>query len=111
MMQRFIKKSLLGAMLIFAAATQAQQLRVSAPVIAAEPIYAAARSHCDVPAPPASQGLGAALQWDIKARCRVESGGDRVVRWRVQYQWDRRTFTIETKEKPADHIPIVLTLN
>jgi len=92
-------------------ALNAQQLHVDARVLGIEPIYAAARTHCDVPSPDAADGLGATLQWDLAGRCREEPAGTEAIRWRVQYEWDNRTFTTETGRKPADTIPIILTLN
>lgn len=108
---RLTRMLLIGLALWTSGVVRAEQLRVSAPVIAAEPVYAAARSHCDVAAPGHQEGLGAVLQWDLQDRCRVEPGGERIVHWRVRYQWDGRTFTVTTKHKPAEQIPIVLTLN
>ena len=89
----------------------AQQLTVNAPVVGVEPIYATPRSHCDVPSPPQEAGIGAALQWDLAGRCRVEVADGKIVRWRVQYQWDNRTFTVETSRKPGKEIPITIRLN
>ena len=89
----------------------AQQLQVNAPVVGVEPIYATPRSHCDVPSPPQGAGIGAALQWDLAGRCRIEVADEKIVRWRVQYEWDNRTFTVETSRKPGAEIPITITLN
>lgn len=89
----------------------AQQLQVAARVVGVEPIYAAARTHCDVPPPRAADGLAATLQWDLAGRCREQPAGTEPIRWRVQYKWDNRTFSTETRRKPGDTLPIVVTLN
>lgn len=90
-------------------------LTVDAPIVAVRPIFKVAEPICDVPPPPRSAGLVAALRWDLEERCRAPSAKgaqDELTGYRVEYEWDGRRFTTQVRDKPVgDTLPLRLRIN
>jgi len=87
-------------------------LTVDAPIVAVRPIFKVAEPICDVPRPPRSAGLVAALRWDLKERCRASGVQDELNGYRVEYEWDGRRFTTDVADKPVgDTLPLKLSIN
>jgi len=92
--------------------TRAGVLTVDAPIVAVRPIFKGAEPICDVPPPARSEGLVAALRWDLKERCRTTGAQDELSGYRVEYEWDGRRFTTDVRDKPAgDTLPLKLRIN
>ena len=87
-------------------------INVDAPIVAVSPILKVAEPICDVPAPPRSAGLVAALRWDLEQRCRANETEDELNGYHVEYEWDGRRFSTQVSEKPEGNtLPIRLRIN
>ncbi len=74
-------------------------MRVSARVVAVEPLEtAAAGGTCAAQAPPADGALVSRLAWDLRAHCPASRT---VTGYRVTYQWDGRTYQRIMTHPPA----------
>lgn len=100
----------LGA--LSATAEERNALRVNAPIVAVEALTSGALKVCDQPAPPQSEGLVAALRWDLYERCRMDEAASVVTGYRVDYQWDGQRFSMVMQSRPTgDTIPLTLHID
>ena len=101
-----------AAGLLHAPMARAGVLTVDAPIVAVRPIFNVAEPICDVPPPPRSAGLVAALRWDLLERCRASGVEDELSGYSVEYEWDGRRFTTEVRDKPVgETLPLRLRIN
>ena len=92
--------------------SHASTLRVEAPIVSIEPVHQDGPPVCDLPAPPRSQGLVAALKWDLQGRCRESDNVAVVSGYLVTYEWDGKRLTTLTKARPVgETLPLRLEIN
>jgi len=91
---------------------RATVINVGAPIVGVSPIFKSAEPICDVPAPPRSAGLVAALRWDLEQRCRANDAEDELRGYQIDYEWDGRRFSTRVRDKPnGNTLPIRLRIN
>jgi len=115
MSRTLLALALVTAAVLHAPLAGAAVLTVDAPIVAVKPIFKVAEPICDVPRPPRSAGLVAALRWDVKGRCRapdVEDAQDEPTGYRVEYEWDGRRLSTDVRDKPLGKtLPLKLRIN
>jgi len=111
MINVLLKTALAIITLVAASLAQADEIRVSAPVVNVEPIASPDRVVETCPAKPAN-GLGATLRWDLGISCsthRVPS--DEITGYRVFYRWDNRVYSQVMDSNPGAHIALKVSLD